>query len=201
VIVIADLDFISDYFFDLRSAAPPDAAFDNIAFFLNAVDVLAGDESSIALRNRRRRGRTLEYVEAETQRFLEQRAAEARQASDAASRSLEDARQRLQHRIAEIRVRRDVDELDRELMLRNYEASETRRLRALETALVQERDVRIQASREAMENQLQRIRREIRLIAAFLPPLPVLAVGLTMLLRRFARQRDYARASRRLREQ
>jgi ABC-2 type transport system permease protein len=200
VIVVADLDFISDYFFDLRTAAPPNASFDNIAFFLNAVDVLAGDASFITLRNRHRVGRTLTYVETETQRFLDERAAEERQATAAAEAALEAARERLKDHVDEIKVRRDLDEFDRDLMVRNYEASETRRLRALESVLTQERDARVQASRETMEQKMRSIRGEIRLIAAFVPPLPVLALGLVMMARRVRSERGYARISHRLEE-
>ena len=43
LIVVADLDFISDYFFQLRAAAPVGANFDNIAFFLNAIELAITD--------------------------------------------------------------------------------------------------------------------------------------------------------------
>src|SRR5439155_11898763 len=69
VIVVADLDFISDYFFEIRAEAPVNASFDNITFFLNAIDFLAGDESSIALRGRRVQHRTLDRVERQTRSF------------------------------------------------------------------------------------------------------------------------------------
>ena len=49
--LIADIDFISDAFFQIRNAAQATASFDNITFFLNAIDMLAGDQSFIALRN------------------------------------------------------------------------------------------------------------------------------------------------------
>jgi ABC-type uncharacterized transport system involved in gliding motility auxiliary subunit len=74
VIVVADVDLISDYFFEIRAAAPVNANFDNIPFFLNAIDYLSGDEASIALRSRRVRHRTLDRVESQTRNFMERRA-------------------------------------------------------------------------------------------------------------------------------
>src|SRR5262249_12601956 len=72
VVPVAHLDFISDYFFDIRSASP-NANFDNVSFFLNSIDLLAGDDSFIGLRNHRARHRTLERVEAQNRIFVERR--------------------------------------------------------------------------------------------------------------------------------
>ncbi|MDG2011854.1 MAG: GldG family protein, partial [Pirellulaceae bacterium] len=61
VVFIADIDFISDMFFQQREAI--DTALDNFTFFLNAIEVLAGDESFVRLRNRRQTPRTLATIE------------------------------------------------------------------------------------------------------------------------------------------
>src|SRR5439155_18454212 len=119
----------SDYFFEIRQAAPINARFDNVEFFLNAMDVLAGDESFIPLRDRRVRHRTLERVEAQTRRFVEQRARDDQQAEKDAQAALEDARARLKTRLQEIETRRDLDALARQIMTRNLQAAEERRLR------------------------------------------------------------------------
>lgn len=199
VIVIADLDFISDYFFDLRQQAPINARFDNVEFFLNAMDVLAGDESFIPLRDRRVRHRTLERVEAQTRRFVEQRAREEQQAEKDAQAALEDARARLKTRVQEIESRRDLDALARQIMTRNLQAAEQRRLRVLESNIATEREAKVQASRETMEAEIRRIRGTIRLIAVLLPPVPVLLLGLVIFTRRTRREREGARAVGRLR--
>jgi ABC-2 type transport system permease protein len=199
VIVVADLDFVSDYFFDLRRAAPLDVSFDNITFFLNALDVLAGDESLIALRRQHRVSPTLDYVEAQTQRLLEERALEERRINEAAQSELQAARDRLKAGTETIKARRDLDAFDREVMVRNYEAAESRRLRALEELLAAERRAGIQASRESMEREVRRIRSEIRLIAAVLPPVPVVVVAVLMFMRRRRALRTYATESGRAR--
>jgi ABC-2 type transport system permease protein len=199
VIVVADLDFISDYFFQLRQAAPANARFDNVEFFLNAMDVLAGDESFIPLRDRRVRHRTLERVEAQTRRFVEQRAREEQQAEKDAQAALEDARSRLKTRLQEIESRRDLDALARQIMTRNLQASEERRLRVLESNIATEKEAKVQASRETMEAEVRRIRGTIRLIAVLVPPVPVLMLGLVIFARRRRREREGARAAGRLR--
>ncbi|HEV8317003.1 MAG TPA: Gldg family protein [Vicinamibacterales bacterium] len=199
VIVIADLDFISDYFFEVRQAAPINARFDNVEFFLNSMDVLAGDESFIPLRDRRVRHRTLERVEAQTRRFVEQRAREEQQAEKDAQAALEDARARLKTRVQEIESRRDLDALARQIMTRNVQAAEERRLRVLESNIATEKEAKVQASRETMEAEIRRIRGTIRLIAVLLPPVPVVLLGLVIFARRTRREREGARAAGRLR--
>ncbi|MEM9702094.1 MAG: Gldg family protein, partial [Planctomycetota bacterium] len=74
-IFVADVDMISDLFFSLRddpNAVEQGLVFDNIAFVLNAVDVLAGEEEFLPLRRRRTDRRTLIAVEAATARFIEE---------------------------------------------------------------------------------------------------------------------------------
>jgi ABC-2 type transport system permease protein len=199
VIVVADLDFVSDYFFQVRGAAAATAPLDNVAFVLNAIDVLAGDESFIPIRARRARLRTLDRLDAQTRSYLEQRSREERQAEEDARAALQDARDRLKARVEELQARRDLDDLARQIMVRNLEASEERRLRALENSITAERDARIDASRQTAETSIGRIRSAIRLIAVLVPPIPVMLIGLVMFARRRRREREAARLAGRLR--
>ena len=135
------------------------ANFDNITFFSNAIDVLAGDESFIALRNRRgaapdararsrrRRGRS----------SIAARAKSSRPQKDAQA-ALEEARSRLKKRVDEIDARTDLDEQAKQIMVRNLEETENRQLRVLETNIALARRRKIRASRETMEAQIRNIR-------------------------------------------
>ena len=88
VVVVADLDFVSEQFFLIRQQAPGNLNFDNVTFFLNAMDTLLADDSFIDLRSRRVRHRTLERVEAQTAEFIEQRTQEEQQAESEAEEAL-----------------------------------------------------------------------------------------------------------------
>ena len=200
VIVVADLDIIGEQFFQIREQAPGGLNFDNITFFLNAMDMLLEEDAFIDLRSRRARHRTLERVEAQTAEFIEERTAEEQQAEADAEAALTEAQQRLNDRVAELQARTDIDAQTKQIMVRNLEEVENRRLEVLSTNINTEKETRVQASRETMESQIRRIQTTIKTFAILLPPVPVVAFGALIFVRRARREREGAAAARRLRE-
>ncbi len=199
-IVIADVDFISDQFFEIRAQGASNAVFDNITFFLNSLDVLTGDGSFIDLRKRRLRHRTLERVEAQTRTFIEQRTQEEQEAEAEAQKALAEAEERRKKRIDDIQARGDLDEQAKQIMARNIDEVEKRKFDVLAANIRQAQQAKIQAIRENMESQVQRIQGTIRAIAVAAPPLPVFALGIFIFIRRRRREREGAAAVRRLRD-
>jgi len=199
-IVIADIDFISDQFFEIRSQGTANAAFDNITFFLNSLDVLSGDLSFVELRKHLVHQRTLERVEAQTRAFTERRTQEEQQAERDAQKALADAQAREIARIDEIRVRTDVNDQVKQTMVRNVEAVEKRKLEVLSANIDLAEQAKIQTIRENMEAQVQGIRDAIRTAAVVVPPLPIFALGIFTFVRRQRREREGAAAVGRLRE-
>ena len=200
VIVVADLDFVSEQFFAIRQQAPGGLTFDNITFFLNAMDTLLEDDSFIDLRSRRARHRTLERVEARTAEFIAQRTADEQAAEEEAEQALTDAQARLNDRVAELQARTDIDAQTKQIMVRNLEEVENRRLEVLSTNINTDKDVKIQAGREEMEAQIRQIQTTIKTFAILLPPVPVMILGAWVFVRRQRREREGAAAARRLRE-
>ncbi len=200
VIAIADLDFISEQFFELRRIGPPNLNFDNVSFFLNAMDVLIGDASFVALRNRRVRHRTLEAVESRVRAFTEQRAIGEDEAEESAREALRQAQERLDRRVAAVQERDDLDAQAKQIMARNLEEVENRRFTVLEANINAEKDIQIRASEERMESQIRRIQSGIRTAAVLLPPIPVFLLGVWTFVRRRRTEREGAAAARRLRQ-
>lgn len=197
--VVADVDFASQQFFDIRRVGAGGFNFDNVTFFLNVMDVLVGDESFIALRSKRVRYRTLETVEQQTLAYTLQRAEDEDEAEQEAQAALDQARRRLTARVDEVRQRTDLDEQTRRIMVRNLEEVENRRFETLQTNIEAEKEARIQESKEMMESQIRLIQNTIKNLAALLPPVPVFLLGVFIFLRRRRRENEAAAAARRLR--
>ncbi|MDE2729537.1 MAG: Gldg family protein [Gemmatimonadota bacterium] len=199
LVVVADVDFASQQFFDIRRMGAAGLSFDNVTFFLNLMDVLVGDESFIALRSKRVRYRTLETVERQTMAYTEQRVRDEDAAEEEAQAALDQARRRLTARVDEVRQRTDLDEQTRRIMVRNLEEVENRRFETLQTNIEAEKEARIEESKEMMESQIRLIQNTIKNLAALLPPVPVFLLGVFIFLRRRRRENEAAAAARRLR--
>ena len=200
IIFIADLDFISDQFFEIRRRGMENLDFDNVSFFLNCIDVLAGDDSFVELRRRRVQHRTLTTVEARTRAYAEKRAVDEQQATADAQAALAEAQQRLDAKVAEVQSRTDLDATTKQIMARNLQEAESRRFEASKASIESARDAKIDGSKEEMESQVRRIQSGIKTLAGLLPPIPVFALGVFIFMRRQKRERAGAEAAHRLRD-
>jgi ABC-2 type transport system permease protein len=189
-VFVADLDLVSSMFFDLRAQGREEFNFDNVTFVLNAVDVLAGDESVVALRKRRRVHRTLTVVEEQTRVHEERRMQETRVAEEEATRRLEEAQAALDARVEALRARADLDENTREIMVAAAQESENRRLAAATATIEAERGRAVRASGAEKETAVRGIQERIRLLAVLVPPLPALLLGFFVFDRRMKRERS-----------
>lgn len=195
-IVVMDLDLISDQFFQLRQAGSEEIEFDNVAFVLNCVDTLVGDDSFIDLRKQRRRHRTLTRLEAADRAFEADRLQQEAEAEAEAEEQLEAARQRMTEKIAAIDANPELLDRTKQIMLSQVREVEQRRLTVAEANIKEAESRKIEDSIAAKEQQLEAIRGQVRLAAAVVPALPALALGLIVAFLRARRENRGANPNR-----
>jgi len=179
-VVIADLDLISDRFFEIRASRPADYEFldfDNVTFVLNCVDVLTGDDSFVALRKRRPRHRTLSALEAQTKTYIAQSEKEEKGAEEDAKKQRERAQKHLDDEVKKVRDSKDYDERTKAIMLGNLEEVENRRLEVNKANIEDAKRSKIKQSKANKERAIQSIQNRIRVMAVVVPPLPALILG------------------------
>jgi ABC-2 type transport system permease protein len=188
VIAIADLDLISEQFFELRRRKIEDLDFDNVPFVLNCVDVLAGDESFVSLRKERPRHRTLVKLEAQSNQFNEELLAATRKAENEAADELQAAQKAFDKEVEQVRSRTDWDERTKEIQLSNLQEVAQRRLDVKKQVIEDQKQIKIRESRAESERKIRRIENDARFRAAALPPLPPLILGLLVWIARLRRE-------------
>ena len=196
VIFVADVDFISQAFFNIRRENRETLELDNVTFFLNCVDQLSGDESFIELRKRRRKHRTLERLESKERVFDEQRLKDVKEASDAAEKKLKDANDRLKEAVAEIDKRTDLDDETKRQMMDMKRRAEQTRVDEESKRIQDEKGRAIEKGRAWANSEIKKIQDRIRWMSTLLPPIPPLLIGLVVFFVRAARERGMARGDR-----
>ena len=188
VVFVADIDMITDWFFAQR-LQNTGLVFDNVPFILNAVDVLAGDDSYLDLRKRRAEQRTLTTVEAQTSVLLQRLREREEEVDQRLEKQLEEQQARFDERRKEIEQNTELSERAREDQLRMALANEQRRLDVFRQD--QEKQLEREKKRLSDETQRQVLETENKfwLYAVLIPPIPAIILGLSVLLNRLFRER------------
>jgi ABC-2 type transport system permease protein len=187
VVFIADLDLISEQFFDLRRRGLKDLSFDNVTFVLNAVDALMRDEAMIELRTRRPRHRTLEVIEDLRREYDRKTLEEAREAESKADKALTDAQANFDREVAKFESRTDLDPQAKEIMAASIRDLEVRKHDLEKQRIEAEKEAAIDRSRVESDLKVLNIQRGIRWAAlggASLPALIAAIIAFTLGIRR-----------------
>lgn len=192
VVVIPDVDLMSPEFFSLREQGIEQFNFDNVSLVLNIVDTLAGDQSLVELRKRRPKYRTLEKLDATRRRLSEEMNSAQDAANSKAAGELAIAQASLSRKVAEIEQRADLDDTTRQIMIQSVREAEQRRLAVQTAAINDAKDAQIADARTRTMQAIDSVQNQIRFAAVLIPPIPALALGAIVFLRRRSQEREGA---------
>ena len=174
-----------------------DQNLDNVTFLQNVIEVLAGDEEFVSLRNRRPTPRTLTYIEEETKTFRKQR-----------TKAQEDAEKRNRDQLAEEQAKLDVEaqkiEKDEslnfleKLQRTSQSASDAqRRFDLKKKKFDQDLERQIGEFKTVEQNQIRRTEGWVKWLSVLLAPLPALLLGVFVWFNRVANERKLVTDERR----
>jgi ABC-2 type transport system permease protein len=208
VVVVSDIDLLHNNFFDMRAQQDTELAlaFDNVTFVLNTIDVLAGQERFVEIRKRRPQHRPLARVEQRMERVRQ----EAEDLTDTMRKKFQDEKA-----AAEASMNKSIADLEKVIKdLQSGEGGNYRQLREAATKLEAQRQVeqrRLNAKvaqfnqeyeRKSKEQERQllvdmrKLQDSYKMMAVFLPPIPLLLVALGVYFNRRSKEREGVNRSR-----
>jgi ABC-2 type transport system permease protein len=203
VVVVSDIDLLHNNFFDMRAQQDTELAlaFDNVTFVLNTIDVLAGEDRFVEIRKERPQHRPLARVE--------QRMERAREDADALidKMRMEFEKDRSE---AEAKMRKQIDELetvvkdlkagkegtnfgairDAATKLEAQRLVEQRRLNGKIAQFNQEYEQKSKDQERKLLVDMRKLQDSYKMMAVFLPPIPLLLVALGVYFNRRAKERE-----------
>ena len=218
-IYICDVDVLADYFVDIRNSPVQNNIqynFQNMAFVLNLVDSMVGEETYLDLRSRKIRHMTLRVVEETTEKAmqvvydatqeLENQRIQAEAKLDATDNEetsdLEKQIKRLQNKKSkEDETENSVDVLTLKGkidLLNSIKQQQQQRRNQKRQEFNNKRREQMRSIELDAENEIREIQKKFKLYAVFIPPIPPLLVGLIVWTRRRLREREGISKARRL---
>ncbi|HBO43531.1 MAG TPA: hypothetical protein DD670_06295 [Planctomycetaceae bacterium] len=201
VVLVADIDMLTQPFFELRRRGDDPEVdvyfeFDNITFVLNVLDELADDSRFIDIRKRRRQHRPLARIEKETEKTREDVAeaiAESQKDFEAARQKEQD---KLNEQVRDLEQRIRAEKLDLMEIARRVamvQQAGQKRLNAEVEKLERSRDQTIKEKRTEEKEKVMEIRLSYKKLAWLLAPIPPILLGLLVFLARYTRESTHAR--------
>ena len=215
VIYFCDVDILADYFVDIRNNPIQRGIayeFQNMAFVLNLVDSMVGDETFLELRSRKIRHMTLRVAEETTEQAMQevydatqQLEQERIQAEAEIQAAINEEVGPLTKEIGEMeKLRNNKKSVDvlalqtKKRLLQNIQLQQQQKLAQKQEELANRTRENLRSIQLDAEKKIQEIQKKFKLSAVFIPPIPPLLVGLIVFTRRRLREREGISKARRL---
>ena len=182
VVFVTDLDFVSGLA-DLQEESLGQRL-DNLAFLQNAIEVLAGNEDFVRLRNRRTKPRTLVKLESIIETYKAARTVQQQEAETGIRDELEAEQEKLNNATEKIEDNESLSFFQK-MQRTSQEASDAqRRFELRKKKLDRELTQKIAKLETEEQNKISRLENAVRYASIFAAPLPAMLLGIFVLAKR-----------------
>jgi ABC-2 type transport system permease protein len=188
-IFVADVDFVHDIMFTVSEQQLMNLKIDNVPFVMNCVDMLAGNEDYVGLRNRRPAQRTLTRIDDEQKYFVQSAQEKIVEANKKADEEIEKARKRLIEEVAKVQSDKSLSDAQKAMRVEEVRQAEERRIALEEKRIRREAEDNIIKAKRDAEERKNAIETRVKLFAWALPPIPAIILGVIMFGRRRLQER------------
>ena len=195
-VVVSDIDCLGDAFFEIRARGEQnvpnfsDLDFQNVAYVLNALDYLAGDERYIEIRKRSRPHRVLTKIEEATKQSRE----EFREVIDDARTEINDkkqaAEQEMNAQLDEIRNNPDLSGPEKARLLEQVGIRANRKFQRDVDRLDKQLNREITQTQRKLEKVVRGVQDQYKFYAVVLPPILPILLGILVYFHRQQAERE-----------
>jgi ABC-2 type transport system permease protein len=200
-VLVSDIDWIAPVIFMLREIGQEEEMlinwkFQNVAFVLNMLDYLAGDDRFIDIRKRERSHRILEKIEEATEQYRQDSLEDTNKFVADASEQIEAVRQQFTDEIAKIEERTDIDPRAKRQLLEITQRRLERERDVKIASLEKERDRAIRQSERERDLQIRGVQNRYKTYAVVLPLIPPAVLAFFVYFHRRKAEREGVSKSR-----
>ncbi|MGD0517265.1 MAG: Gldg family protein [Thermoguttaceae bacterium] len=201
VVLVADIDMLSDAFFQLREMGESQEnelnfQFDNVTFILNALDKLAGDQRFIEIRKRRPRHHTLTRIEKETQAAQDEVAKAHEKYLSDIQKAEEDERKVVEEKVKELQSQQNADTMQLLIQVQMIQNDLNRKMEAKLDRIKKDKKQEYDKIETDLNTKKQQYQKQYKIWALILPPIPPLLVAIAVFSLRRKREREGVAKSR-----
>jgi len=194
-VVVSDVDVLGPVFFEIRSGGDDTInpitrwRLDNVAFVLNVVDMLTGDDSFVEIRKRRPKHRELKAIQAALDSAKDQR----REARESAEEEVKDAVKVEEDKLnAILKNAQETNTLNREFatQFQMEERAAQDRVKRKRAQAERKRDETYEDIEREMSSNIRNVQDQYKMWAVLLPPISPLLIAICVFFVRRERERE-----------
>lgn len=194
-VLVADIDCLNDAFFMIREMGEEEDAivqwnFQNVAFVLNTLDALAGDDRFLEVRKRTRKHSILDKVEEATEDYRNAAAKQREESISEATSQISLVQNEFQKKIAEIEANPNLSAIEKRQRIEQARIlfGRTRDVRI--TKLEKDRDRQIRQGERDLASKIRGVQDFYKLCAVLLPPIPPILLAFLVFFHRRESERE-----------